>query len=273
MTAEPATVLVPPAYAHVVVAVTASTFLEVAVRGAELMSHGTAAELHLVHVNAGEKTGERNVRHELEERVHAMRPDYEPEWLEGDLRHPAESIHEYLSGLDSSIGCVATHGYRGLELLLGSVTENLLLSGRPLIVFGPEGIPTTIRRAAVCLDGSARAEALIPEAVRWAAALHVPLWFVQAIDPSPQVREGDILETGYVHHEVRRWLPSGLDLEWEVVHDVHPDRALLRWLHEEPGTLTVAATHGSSGRKHALLGGMAHRLVHGCRGPLILQRT
>lgn len=273
MTTEPATILVPPAYEHVVVSITASSFLEVAVRGAEMMAQASAAHLHLVHVNAGEKTAERNLRFEVEERVHALRPDYEPEWLDGDVRHPAATIGDHLSTLDSSIGCVACHGYRGRELLLGSVTENLLLGGRPLIVFGPEAVPSTVRRAAVCLDGSARAEALIPEAIRWAAALEVPLWFVQAIDPSPPVREGDILETSYVHHEVRRWTPTGLDLEWEVVHDVHPDRALLRWLHEVPGTLTVAATHGSSGRRRTLLGGMAHHLVRGCRGPLILQRT
>jgi len=33
-----------------------------------------------------------------------------------------------------SVGAVACHGYRGIDLLLGSVTEDLLAKGRPVAV-------------------------------------------------------------------------------------------------------------------------------------------
>jgi nucleotide-binding universal stress UspA family protein len=208
------------------------------------------------------------MRASLERRLSMLMPGCTPEWLAGDSVHAGPVIARYVE----SLGGVSCHGYRGFDLRLGSVTEDLLARSRRLVVFGPAALPAKPPRVAVCLDGSPWAERAIPEAARWASGLHVPLWLVQGIGPRPCGDGQQQVETGYLHHVAERWRPTGLDLEWDVVHDLHVGRGLADWLNSEPATLTVAATHGRSGMKHGMLGGVAHHLVRHTRGPMVLQR-
>jgi nucleotide-binding universal stress UspA family protein len=268
MTIDGDLLTIPAAYDHITVAVAGSSFIETAIRGSDLLARASGAQLHLVHVNSGRNAIERRMRTFVAERVATVAPDVQVGWLHGDMLDPAEADDHYLASLPNGVGSVACHGYRGLDLVVGSVTEDLLAAGRPLVLFGPDAAPVRARRVAVCVDGTDWSAAVVPEAARWAAALDVPLWFVQAVPPRPQERA---LDTNTVHQLAATWHGTGIDVEWDVVHDPRVGRGLLDWLNEVPGTLTVAATHGRSGLARAGLGGIANQLIRHTKGPMAVQ--
>lgn len=261
---------IPAGYEHIAVAVAGSAFFEAAVRGSDLLATASEAELHLVHVNPGRNAVERHMRVLLAGRVGAIVPAHRLEWLEGDMLDPAAAINAYLSSMRLGVGSVACHGYRGADLLVGSVTEDLLLAGRPVLLHGPSSSPARPRRVAVCVDGSEWSASIVPEAARWAAALDLPLRFVQGVDGDPAA--GRPLDANRVDELALQWRSTGLDTGWELVHDGRNGRRLAAWLNEVPGTLTVAATRGRSGLARGGLGGVANQLVRHTKGPMVLQR-
>jgi K+-sensing histidine kinase KdpD len=262
---------VPAAYEHIVGTVVGTSFYETVAEGCRELAVATGARLHLVHVGAATHRAERNMRLHLERRLATLVPGCQPEWLDGIAVDPAPTIDRYLTALPRSIGSVASHGCRGPELLLGSVTEDLLGGGRPLVVFGLAALPARPRRVAVCLDGSVWAERLLPEAARWASALHVPLWLVQGAAPGPGRDGSRARETEHLEELADRWRLTGLDLAWDVVPDRHVGRGLGDWLNEEPTTLAVAATPGRSRLRRVASGGVANQLVRHTLGPMVLQ--
>jgi nucleotide-binding universal stress UspA family protein len=265
----PATV--PGPYRHIVATVVVSSLYEIVAQGSAMLAAATAAELHLVHVGRGSRPVERSTREQLARRLEVLVPGTALEVLEGDAAHPAAVLDRYVGALDRGVASVACHGYRGLDLILGSVTEDLLDRGRAVVTFGPAAEPERPRRVAVCLDGSPWAERLMPEAVRWAGALDVPLWLVQAVGPEGSQHQPDLVDTSYLRGVAERWRPAGLDLEWDVVHDPHAGRGLADWLNDDPTTLTVAATHGRSGLERATLGGISNQLLRHLSGPMVLR--
>jgi nucleotide-binding universal stress UspA family protein len=271
MTAHHEPPIVPPPYEHLVGTVVGSSFYEIVAAGSRLLASATGATLHLVHVGRAGESPERIMRTLLEQRLSSLVPGCPPEWLDGDAAHPAAAIDRYLASLGQGIASVASHGYRGLDLLAGSVTEDLLAGGRPLLVFGLAALPTRPQRVAVCLDGSPWAEQLLPEAARWAHALGVPLWLVQGVRAGTRDDREPMTVTAHLRQLAERWRSTGGAVEWEVVHDPRVGRGLEDWLNDEPATLTVAATHGRSGLKRAMLGGVANRLIRHACGPLVLQ--
>ena len=82
----------------------------------------------------------------------------------------------------------------------------------------------------------------------------------------------DVVETGPVHALAEQLAGSGLDVEWETIHDRHPGKALVHFLNDKPGTLTVVATHGRTGLSRVLAGSVASEVVRHSAGPVVVQR-
>jgi nucleotide-binding universal stress UspA family protein len=117
-----------------------------------------------------------------------------------------------------------------------------------------------------CLDGSDFSEVIVNEATAWAAALDVPLWLVEVVDPEAA---GAGIETNYVHNVARKLEDSGVDLEWDVLHSRHPEKAILDWVDNDPTTILAMATHGRTGLRRVLLGSVVADVIHGAAGPVI----
>ena len=108
---------------------------------------------------------------------------------------PAGVIAGRVAELGSAIVCMSTRGRgRVSGSVIGSVARAVFrLSSRPLVVVGPQADrpesmvdrprrrppswpePLSVGSLVVCVDGSARSEALLPTAAAWAAALDMDL--------------------------------------------------------------------------------------------------
>ena len=100
-----------------------------------------------------------------------------------------------------------------------------------------------------------------------AEKLDVPLWLVTVVSPSalaaaaaqsPDIGGGN--ETGYVRSLARRLGKTrDLDLEYDVLHSEHPDRAIVDFVGDD-GT-AVMSTHGRSGLSRLFAGSITAGVV------------
>lgn len=153
----------------------------------------------------------------------------------------------------------------------GSVAEGVVRElARPMFLVGPEmdqspGSPT--QKVVVPVDNSELSESAIPYAVDLAVAFAVPLWVVSVASPREEAKQRgrgvDVVvgHSRYVHNlaaRIRRSNP-GLDVEYEALHDEHPDEAIVRFVGDD-GT-AVMATHGRSGLSRLVAGSVATGVV------------
>lgn len=189
-----------------------------------------------------------------------------------DDEHPttADAILGYAANLPLPLLVMGSHGRSGLlSVLLGSVSgEVVQKSHKPVLLYGPRATGgTAYSRVVACLDGSDFSEEIVTEATAWAKALDLPLWLIEVVEPDAGGGAG--IETNYVHNIARRLQDSGLDLEWDVLHSKHPQKAILDWVGDDPTTIIAISTHGRTGLERVLLGSVAADVIHGAAGPVI----
>jgi nucleotide-binding universal stress UspA family protein len=187
-----------------------------------------------------------------------------------------ESIPDaILDGLrPGTLVCMSSHGRGGLARgVMGSVTEALLRSiDRPTLVVGPHaGEPSFEGRVVACVDGSPESERAIDPARQWAAALDLPLWFVQVADIARPVElgDGDLVESAHLASLGHRIA----DVQaWDLLHGKSPARALADLARSEvdPVALLVMTTHGRTGWNRLHLGSVTTATVHAARVPVLV---
>ena len=136
------------------------------------------------------------------------------------------------------------------------------------------------------LDGSGFAESALPRAAALAAAHGAELVLVHArlsllparaaVDPSLLQVPGDAdLEAqaeSYLRSQVRRAAEYGAPAPRSLVLHGHPVETIAEAVVAEGADLVVLTTHGRGALGRAVLGGVAHGLLHAVHVPLLLLR-
>lgn len=191
----------------------------------------------------------------------------------------AQAILAYAQSPDQLI-CMAVGGPRHLtDPVLGGVTERVVNhSPHPVVVVGPHCEPqrgSAITRLIVALDGTPPGDHALDVATLWASGFGFALVLVEVINvhESQRVlasgRRDDSGEANYIRNRAQNLKPQGLDVSWDVLHDMqkhrhhhhHPADELLDYAAGVEGSMLVIATTGREGVRLAASGSTTHRLI------------
>ena len=258
-------------YRHVVVATDGSPFSAKALVGGALLAQRTNAELHVFHASSGAGG---DVRVESQAAALLDQP-YKLEIRNLVGSSPARMVADYAAELgEDSIVAVGTRGRSGVGgSILGSTTVDLLArTGHTTLAYGPEAAhPLEIERVIVCVDGSQFSESSVPEGVRWATALSVPIWLVQVVPAhlSSYIR---MFESSYVRNLAKDLEDLSSEVQWDVLHSTSPARSILELFGNDAATMLIMATHGRVGLQRVLVGSISLDVVKGAFGPVVMVR-
>jgi nucleotide-binding universal stress UspA family protein len=199
-------------------------------------------------------------------------------------RSPADGIRSYAEEADVDLIVVGTHGNGAARgPLLGSVADRLLRTAtRPVVTVRPDVetddpqptdlAPDPDRLIVVPIDFSEPTRTLIAHAKHWAATFHAQVDFVHVIEepslpsfyglddfraglPERAVEARDRLETAIAETE-------GPDV-YTTPHVLTGDVAtrIVEYAEAQNARLILTATHGRSGLRRYVLGGVTDRVI------------
>jgi nucleotide-binding universal stress UspA family protein len=139
-------------------------------------------------------------------------------------------------GDDDALVCVAA-GNRPLARRVLSSFEI------PIVVVGPRCREDweAGRRLFACVDGSARSEAVVPVACRWARALGLAPWLLDVVGPQ-RLPSDDVLDANYVGALAAGLRRGGVRVGWEVLHGRRPATAIATHAAANGGALVAMGT-------------------------------
>ncbi len=194
-----------------------------------------------------------------------------------DIRLTHDSVASQIEAVEratpSSIIVMSSQGRGRSAAIVGSVTQDVLrrISG-PLVLVGPNASTDLADGpVVVTVDGSPESEIAIPVAVAWADLLHTATWIVTAADPAAGWMPDDVLESGYLvglAAHIRE--ASGQEVNFDVLHDSQPVRAVLDDAARRSASLIVASSHGRGASSRALLGSVTSDFVRRAPCPVIV---
>jgi nucleotide-binding universal stress UspA family protein len=217
-----------------------------------------------------------------------------------EANHPATQILWHAeSDTLLLMSAMTTHGRSGvLRWLFGSVAAEVIqTTPRSLLLLRPQesdrsssmvnfkAVP--YQTIIVPLDTSPFAEQALDQAYELASAMNATLHLVSIVRP-PHVFPVHIhkeeephslmralhqteLErrTHYLEQRAEHFREQGLMVQTHVATG-HPAEEILRFSTQHQHTLLVMATHGRSGLRHLLLGGVAMKVIQGAHAPILL---
>ncbi len=142
----------------------------------------------------------------------------------------------------------------------------------------------------VPLDGSRSAESILPYVRLFAETLKVPVELISAIDPRTPDGFGSLAGEHARYHDVQVALPAKQEKSCDYLKKTafclpdslavdctvevgKPARVIIEKAAAVPGTLIAMATHGHSGVKRWVLGGMAEKVLRRAANDLLLFRA
>lgn len=216
--------------------------------------------------------------------------------VEVDVRFGDASSEIIAAAEDADLVVMTTHG-RGAagRLIFGSTADRVVRHGTtPTLLIrrgGHEGQQPAPTRVVVPLDGSPLAEAALPEAVRLASVLGVPVRLVRVVSaddvlatvraegrgngpPDDDAYERARLATegnaeSYLAARASAIRAEDLTVEAELLRGT-PAFALLDAIRAED--VVVMSTHGRGGYRRWMLGSVAEKLVREAAAPVLLVR-
>lgn len=196
----------------------------------------------------------------------------------------ATTIADHIERLgDGSIVVMSSAGRGRSAAILGSVAEDLLVHIHgPVLVVGPEVDVEAFHlggRILVPVDGSATSEYALGLAAAWGIEHGAVPWIISVVDPEELAKMGngmgggDVAETSYAARTAQRLREqSHHEVNYDVLHDRHPDKALARYAASGDVSLIVASTHGRTGLARVAAGSQAMGMVHRSPVPVLLVR-
>lgn len=194
----------------------------------------------------------------------------------------ADVLAERIEDGPGTLACISTVGHSHTGAALGSTSEALLHSTfGPLVLVGPS-CSTDFElsgRILATVDGSGFSEAVVPVATSWAIAFGLDMEIIEVHDPSAGAAfrssgGADLgTESSHVHSvaaDVRKEL--GREVDFDVLHNRHPERAIVEHALTRDATLLAMATHGKSGLGRLVLGSVTMATVHRAPCPVLTIR-
>ncbi|HEX7901863.1 MAG TPA: universal stress protein [Planctomycetota bacterium] len=224
------------------------------------------------------------------------RPDLPPErkpWLEGiaaglreqdiqvsvELRvgAAADEILAFARERSPLLLAMATHGRRGLDRLrLGSVTEAVLRRADvPLLIARPDTAGARGKAIVVALDGSPRAETILPDVARLAkatgravevASVALPAVTAGGVGEFPMYFPVDDPEP-YLKELCKRIEAKPVALSGRAAS------SLMAYAAESGAGFLALTTHGRTGLRRALLGSIAEEILRNAPCPVLVRRS
>jgi nucleotide-binding universal stress UspA family protein len=171
------------------------------------------------------------------------------------------------------IVCMATHARAGLgHALFGSVAEDVVRGLEiPAVLVGPTCSPTVRLEGPllVCIDGSAKSNAIVPIAREWALALGARVVLVHVFHP---LDVATATRPEMVVAAAVEQFGSDVDVETRVVRGYSPVITIGALIDDLEPALVALATHGRTGLARAALGSVATAVVRHSACPALVVR-
>lgn len=299
-------------YRTLVVPLDGSTFAEQALPLAMTIARRAGSRLELVRVHTRGGSGgqeavpealheqelqeARDYLHALQERLAAatgLRPAIRV--LEGLA---VETLYEHMLAHKANLAVMTTHGRGPLSRFwLGSVADQLVrrLPIPVVLVRSTEtaldpGQETVLRHMLVALDGSQRAEAILPPVVELAQLLGVAVTLVRVVEPPatlgldpvgfpismPNPAVLDEVSAGarsYLEQVAGRLRGQGLNVQIRVTVQQSAAAGILDEAHSQGCDLIGLETHGRQGFSRLFLGSVADKVIRGASGAVLVHRS
>jgi len=188
----------------------------------------------------------------------------------------ASELEAALQLQPDAITVMASHGKGRSAAIIGSVTEDMLQrTFGPIVLVGPNVEPNDFTGPViVTVDGSEESEAALPLAGVWATKLMTTPWIINVADPrAAGPGDADVLETAYLARLTKRLgAASDRAVQFDELHDRHPDRAIAEYAAAHDASLVVVSSHGRSGLSRLAVGSIAASVVRRATCPVVVIR-
>lgn len=188
----------------------------------------------------------------------------------------ADAVAARLDSRPGSMVIMGSHGRGRSAAVLGSTADAVLRETfGPVIVVGPNVADDAGRVDGVYvvpLDGSDRADGVIPIVNGWAVEFGGAPWLVEVLDAvsSPS---GDVADSAFVARRAHAMSEAiGRQVDYEALHDPPAGRAVVAFASAHDASLIFMATHGRSGLARLRAGSVAADIVRHSTCPVVLFR-
>ena len=258
-------------YGTVIVPLDGSPFAETALGPAEELA--AAEDVPLVLLSVSDTDATRAYLHEVAD---ASAVPTTVETIRSFDVLPGEAIAAMVGARPDALLVMATHGRSGVRrAVLGSVTEQVIAAvEQPILLTGPAckaSRPLVGGRMVVGLDGSDRAEAVLPHAAAWAKAFDMQLWLATVQPPAGSVEA--LVESNYLArmaHDLDHLVPT---VNWDTLHGTDPAVELVGLAERLDARCIAVTTHGRSGLSRVALGSVAMAITHRSPVPVLVHRA
>jgi nucleotide-binding universal stress UspA family protein len=236
------------------------------------------SQVHLVHV-ASEPLDGRQAKAQLQLEIQQRGPfDVE---VTSDVRLAIGTVAAELEAVmtlhPGAVVVMSSHGKGRSAAIVGSITEDILQrTFGPIVLVGPQAKSSDFTGPIiVTVDGSKESEVALPLAAAWAIELGTTPLIVNVADPTTTASSSnnDVLDTAYpsrLADGLRSF--SGNPVEFDELHDKHPDRAVVDYAMRHEASLIVASSHGRSGLSRLTMGSITASFVRNATCPVVVIR-
>jgi len=187
------------------------------------------------------------------------------------------AINHHIEENPGSMVLMSSHGHGRSAAVLGSTVDELLRAMfGPVIVIGPHASGCSGRldgTYVVPLDGSPRAEGVIPIVAPWAIEFNGRPWMVEVIDDGAGNSEPVIVQSSYVSGRADALAQQiSRNVEFEVLHGRDVASSIVDFAKSQDATLIFMATHGRTGVERLAAGSVAADVVRHATIPVVLFR-
>jgi nucleotide-binding universal stress UspA family protein len=209
-----------------------------------------------------------------------------------EVGKPAEVIADRAATDIATLIAIGTHGRSGVQRwLLGSVADKVLHAARnPLLLVRTTEETQSIETAAlksilVPLDGSELAESVLPHATELSKKMNLEIVLVRIFNlPTTYYDEGYVADERvwelirdeaqeYLDRKVKELKNEGVARVTSVLLEGFAAERIIALAQETPENLIAICTHGRSGVRRFVLGGIADRVVRHSGDPVLVIRA
>ena len=188
----------------------------------------------------------------------------------------AGAITRHIEASQGGMLLMSAHGHGRSAAVLGSTSDEVLRSMfGPVIIIGPHVTEAGGKLGGtyvVPLDGSTRADGVLPIVAAWTIEFGGTPWMVEVGEGSfPE--STDAVGSSFVSSrasEMHRRIDR--DVEFEVLYGKRPARAIVDFAENERASLIFLATHGRTGFERLRSGSVAAEVVRHAHCPVVMFR-